>query len=108
MAKLPKRYRKFFETFPEVGAAYEAFGAAVATAGPLSERERALIKLAISVGGRLEGATKSHAHKALDAGLTPDELRHVAVLAAPTIGFPAMMVGLAAIDDVIDDADRGD
>lgn len=106
MSKLPKRYRRFFETFPEVGKAYEAFGAAAGAAGPLSERERMLIKLAISVGGRLEGATKSHAHKALEAGLSPDELRHVAVLAAPTIGFPAMMAGLAAIDDVIEGEER--
>ena len=101
MARLPKKYSQFLKDFPEVGKAYEEFGIAAAQAGPLDEKTRALIKLAISVGARLEGATKSHAHKALLTGATTEELRHVAVLSAPTIGFPNMMAGLSAINDVL-------
>lgn len=106
MARLPKRYKKFLEDYPEVGQAYEAYGTAVAEAGPLDEKTRSLIKLAISVGGRLEGASKSHAHKALQSGASAEELRHVVILAAPTIGFPGMMQGLCAVNDVIEEFDK--
>lgn len=84
-----------------MGRAYEQFGAAVAGAGPLDERTRNLVKLAISIGARMEGAAKSHAHKALQAGAKAEEVRHVALLAAPTIGFPNMMAGLGWVEDVI-------
>lgn len=108
MRTLPKRYRRFMDEYPEVGKAYEAYGEAVAQAGPLDEKARSLIKLAASISSRLEGGAKSHAHKALQAGATPDEVRHVAVLLAPTIGFPAMMAGLSWVESVIDEeASRG-
>lgn len=103
MARLPKRYVRFFEDFPEVGKAYEKYGEAVAAAGPLDEKTRSLVKLALSFGARLEGGAKSHAHKALQAGATVDELRHAALLAAPTLGFPQMMACLSWIDSVLDE-----
>lgn len=103
MARLPKRYVRFFEEFPEVGKAYEAYGAAVAEAVPLDEKTRCLVKLAVSVAARLEGAAKSHAHKALQAGVSPAELRHVVLLSAPTIGFPNMMAGLSSVDAVLEE-----
>lgn len=103
MSRLPKRYKKFFEEFPAVGTAYEAFGTAVGESGPLDEKTRCLIKLGMSIGARMEGAAKSHAHKALQAGASPAEIRHVAVLSAPTIGFPNMMAGLSWVDSVLED-----
>ncbi len=103
MARLPKRYQQFMHDHPEVGQAYEAFGQAAGKAGPLDDKTKALIKLAISIGARMEGATRSHAHKALNSGATAEELRHVAILAAPTIGFPNMMAGLCVVNDVLAD-----
>lgn len=102
MGRLPGRYRKFFDDYPDVGQAYEAYGRAVADAGPLDEKTRCLVKLAMSISSRMEGGAKSHAHKALEAGATPEEIRHVAVLSAPTIGFPNMMAGLSWVDAVIE------
>ncbi len=102
MPKPPKRFRKFTEDFPAVASAYEQVGSAVHAAGPLDEKTRALIKLGISIGARLEGAVHSHVRKALEAGVTPDELRHAALLALPTIGLPSMMAGLSWIDETID------
>lgn len=102
---MPKKYRQFMESHPAVGRAYKAFGQAAIAAGPLSTREVGLVKLAISLGARLEGGAKSHARKALEAGATPDELRHVAILCAPTIGFPAMMAGLSALNEVLEAED---
>jgi alkylhydroperoxidase/carboxymuconolactone decarboxylase family protein YurZ len=103
MARLPKRYVKFFEDYPAVGAAYESYGEAVAQAGPLDEKCRCLVKLAMSLAARLEGGAKSHAHKALQAGATPEEVRHVALLAAPTLGFPHMMACLSWVDSVLEE-----
>lgn len=103
MRALPKRYRRFFEQFPAVGEAYEAYGEAVAHAGPLDEKTRCLLKLSASIAARMEGGAKSHAHKALQAGASPEEVRHVAVLLAPTVGFPAMMAGLSWVESVIEE-----
>ena len=103
MARLPKRYVQFFEDFPEIGEAYERYGEAVADSGPLDEKTRCLVKLAMSFAARLEGGAKSHAHKALQAGATPEELRHVALLAAPTLGFSHMMACLSWVDSVLEE-----
>jgi len=103
MARLPKRYVQFFRDYPEVGAAYEQYGNAVANAGPLDEKTRALVKLGLSFGARMEGGAKSHAHKALQAGATKEEVRHVALLAAPTLGFPNMMACLSWVDSVLEE-----
>lgn len=105
MSKLPKRFTAFVETYPEIGAAYEAMSTAVADAGPLDEKTRALIKLGISIGAGMEGATHSQARKALEAGATPEELRHAALQALSTIGFPSMMRGYTWVEDVITKAE---
>lgn len=100
---LPKRFKKFTEDYPDVAGAYEALGTAVHKAGPLDEKTRALIKLAISTGARLEGAVHSHTRKALKAGVTADELRHAVMLALPTIGLPSTMAALSWVDDILED-----
>lgn len=101
MSQIPKRYQKFMEDYPRVGKAYEELGAAVHNAGPLDEKTRALIKLAISIGARLEGAVHSHARKALNVGITKEEMKHVALLSLPTLGLPSMMAALSWIDDIV-------
>lgn len=102
---IPKRYQQMHADHPELMGAYEAFGKATKEAGPLSEREIALVKLAISIGAGLEGAAHSHCRKALEAGCSAEDLRHVAVLSAPTIGFPTMMRGKSWVEDVINKQD---
>ena len=101
MPKIPKRFKKFTKDFPKVAKAYEKLGDEVHAAGPLNERTRALVKLGISVGARLEGAVHSHVRKALEIGVDPDELRHVALLSLPTIGLPSMMAALSWIDEIV-------
>ena len=98
---IPKRFLQFTKEFKDVAEAYESLGNAVHAAGPLTTRERALVKLGISVGARLEGAVHSHVRKAMSAGLKKDALRHVALLALPTIGLPSMMAALSWVDDVV-------
>ena len=103
MSQIPKKYQKFSEKYPTVIKAYEEMGDAVHTAGPLDEKTRALIKLAISTGARLEGAVHSHTRKAIKTGCTPDELRHTVMLALPTIGLPSMMAALSWVNDILED-----
>lgn len=102
MSRIPKRYQRFQEEFPQVAKAYEKLGNAVHAAGPLDEKTRALIKLAISTGARLEGAVHSHTRKALKAGRTPEESRHTVMLALPTVGLPSMMAALNWVDEIIE------
>jgi alkylhydroperoxidase/carboxymuconolactone decarboxylase family protein YurZ len=101
MSKLPSYYSAFREAHPEVARAYEALGDATRAAGPLEARHAELVKLALAAGARLEGAVHSHARRAIEAGASPEQVRHVALLAVTTLGFPAAMAIRAMIDDVV-------
>ncbi len=100
--KLPKRYLRFQQEYPEVFQAYAQLGSAVQTAGPLDHKTRELVRLAIAVGMRHEGAVRSHTRRALEAGLKPAEIRHAVLLAVTTLGFPGMMAALSWVDDVLE------
>ena len=99
---IPKPYKQMHQSHPELMQAYESFGQAAREAGPLSAREVSLVKLAISIGAGLEGAAHSHCRKALEAGCAADDLRHVAILSAPTTGFPTMMRARSWVEDVLE------
>tara|TARA_B100001939_G_scaffold263940_1_gene231131 strand:- start:363 stop:671 length:309 start_codon:yes stop_codon:yes gene_type:complete len=98
---IPKSYRAMHHQYPEMMRAYEEFGEATRNAGPLSSREIALVKLAISIGAGLEGASKSHARKAIQAECTAEDLNHVAIISSPTIGFPTMMRAKSWVNEAI-------
>jgi alkylhydroperoxidase/carboxymuconolactone decarboxylase family protein YurZ len=100
MPTLPKRFTSFTREHPEVADAYERLGIACHAGGPLDERSRALVKLALSIGAQLEGGVHAQVRKSLALGITADELRHVALLAIPTLGFPPAMAALSWIDDL--------
>ncbi|CAN5637447.1 carboxymuconolactone decarboxylase family protein [soil metagenome] len=102
MSKLPTRFVKFQQTYPNVFNAYETLGQAASEAGPLDKKQIALVKLGIAAGARLEGAVHSHCRRALEAGATADEIRHVILLAVTTLGFPSMMAGLSWVDEILD------
>lgn len=98
-SKPPKFYTDFLKKYPAVGAQYERLGDAVHNQGPLNVRERALVKLAISGSHLFHSALKSHIKKAVGAGVTRNEIEHVAILLLPTVGFPTMMAMLGIIED---------
>ena len=95
----PSRAGDLAKMVPEVWDAYANLGKAVAEAGPLDNRTRRLIKLALAIGARSEGATHSHTRQALEDGLGPDELRQVVLLAITTLGFPVAMAGFCWVED---------
>jgi 4-carboxymuconolactone decarboxylase len=99
---LPEVFRRFQQQYPDVMSAYEQLAEKLHGAGPLSQQERRLVKLAIAAGSVAEGAVRSHARKALDEGIEPDALRHVAVLTVSTAGYPAAIAAYGWINEVID------
>jgi 4-carboxymuconolactone decarboxylase len=101
VGKLPGRYLEFQKKFPSVYQAYDSLGAATASAGPLEGKTRALVKLAIAIGGQMEGAVHSHTRRAVEAGCTPEEIRHAVLLSTTTMGFPSMMKTLSWVEDII-------
>ena len=103
MGDVPEFYRRFLDRFPAVGSAYEDLGEACKDAGSLDSKTAELVKLGISVGAGLEGATHSHTRRALESGASPDEIRHAVLLATTTAGFPSMMAGLAWAEDVLEE-----
>jgi len=102
MKQLPKRFKKFQKDFPEVAKVYEELGSAVHKSGPLNEKTRALVKLAISTGAGMEGAVHSHTRKAVEAGCSKTEIKQTVMLALPTIGFPATMAVMSWVEDIIE------
>jgi 4-carboxymuconolactone decarboxylase len=97
----PIQFEQLTERYSELAAAYEAYGRACTGAGPLDARQVHLVKLGISIGMRHEGAVHAHARKALAAGFSPDEVRHAALVAGPTLGWPAMMAAYLWVEDEI-------
>ena len=101
MREVPERFLIFREQHPGVASAYENLAAECRKAGPLGAKDRALAQLGVAVGAQVEGAVRSQARKALDAGLTSDEIRHAVMLSLTTIGFPRMMAALTWAEDII-------
>lgn len=85
---------------PDIWAAYAALGKACSAAGPLEAATQRLVKLALAMGADSEGAVHSHVRRALAEGMPPEALRHVALLAIPTLGFPAAMRVLSWVEDI--------
>jgi len=101
MPEMPRQYTRFQERFPEVAKLHADLSLAVNRHGPLDERARRLVRLGIAIGEESPGGVKSHARRALEEGFKPDELRHAALLALSTAGFPAMIAAAEWIEEVI-------
>jgi len=98
---LPSGAAKIAKTHPNVWAAYQQLGTACAEAGPLDQRTLRLVKLAIAVGAESEGAVHSHCRRALDDKISKEELRHVALLAIPSLGLAKAVKALVWIEDIV-------
>ncbi|NLG65575.1 MAG: carboxymuconolactone decarboxylase family protein [Actinobacteria bacterium] len=98
---LPDVYLDFREDFPTVAVALDTLGQATDKAGPLDERTARLVKLGLAIGAASQGAARSNARKALAAGASPEEVRHVALLAIATCGFPTAIAGLSWVHDAL-------
>ena len=70
--------------------------------GPLDIRTRHLVKIAPAAGAASEGAVHSHVRRCMAGGLTKDEIRHVALLAMPTLGLPGAVHNMTWMDDILE------
>jgi 4-carboxymuconolactone decarboxylase len=92
MEDVHKIFSQFKEEFPEVYEKHEALGKEVhEKGGPLDEKSRWLVKIAISGACNHKRALETHIRKAKDAGVGEAEIKHALLLLVPTAGFPAFM-----------------
>lgn len=103
MSQLPEPFRRFLARYPEVEKAHTELSLAVNRQGPLDERSQRLFRLGVAVGAQSQGGVKSQARRALQEGFTPEELRHAALLALSTAGFPAMIAAAEWIEQVLEE-----
>ena len=97
----PKFYQKLKKRNPEYFEALDALGEAVRRAGPLDNKTGHLIQLAAAAAIRSEGAVHSHVRRALEAGASPDEIRHALILLTSTIGFPNFVAAMSWAEDLL-------
>ena len=102
MSNLPEPFTRFRESYPEIAAAYETVGELLQKAGPLDSKTLQLIKLALAVGAGLEGAVHSHTRRALELGVTPEEINATVIQGVTTLGFPATIRALTWVADILD------
>jgi alkylhydroperoxidase/carboxymuconolactone decarboxylase family protein YurZ len=89
MAKQPPaQLTDLSRQYPEVWSAFTALAEACHENG-------------IAIGMRHEGAVHSAVRHAIASGVSPEEIRHVALLAVTTLGWPAAHAALTWIEDVI-------
>lgn len=101
LPKPPDTFVEFVARFPDLGRAWEAARQAE-RAGPLDDKTCRLVKLAVAIGNRAEGAAHSAVRKAVAAGATTDEILHVVALAASTIGLPNAVAVYTWVRDLLD------
>jgi 4-carboxymuconolactone decarboxylase len=99
---LPEVFKDFIKQYPEVNKSYDSLANVCHKAGPLDKRMRRLVELGISIGMSSEGGVRSHARRALEEGVAPEEVRHCVLLAFTTCGFPTMIAAYRWVEEVID------
>jgi 4-carboxymuconolactone decarboxylase len=105
MADKPGFYRSLKRKHPEYFAAVEALGKAVRDSGPLDSKAVHLIQLAAAAAIRSEGAVHSHVRRALQDGVTPDEIRHALICLTSTVGFPNVTAAMSWAEDILEKPD---
>jgi alkylhydroperoxidase/carboxymuconolactone decarboxylase family protein YurZ len=92
MEDIHKIFTKFKKEFPRVYSDHEALGREIHdNSGPLPEKIRWLIKIAVSGASQHPIALETHIMKAKEAGVSDDEIKHTLLLLIQTTGFPTFM-----------------
>ncbi len=101
MKDVHKIFSEFKKEFPEIHEKHAALGEAVhQKGGPLSEKTRWLIKIAISATGNHKRALETHIHRASAAGVSEEDIKHALLLLIPTAGFPTFMKSYAVLKSI--------
>ena len=92
MKDIHEAFTRFKEEFPNVYASHEALGKVIhEESGPLPEKTRWLLKIAISGASGHSKALDTHIAKGRECGLTDEEIGHALLLLIQTSGFPIFM-----------------
>jgi len=102
MTDKPHAHTQFMAEFPALADAYEQLGSAAHQAGPLDENTRQLVKLALAIGARHEGAVHAHTRISLENGVSSAAIKQVVALAATTLGMPNTIAAYTWVNDIID------
>ncbi len=94
LPKPPATYVEFVNRYPLLEEAWGAINRAGA-AGPLDERMRRLIKLAVAIWAMREGAVHSSVRKARAMGISEEEIDQVVALSAGTLGLPSTVAAFS-------------
>jgi alkylhydroperoxidase/carboxymuconolactone decarboxylase family protein YurZ len=96
MRDIHDEFTSFKNEFPAVFEKDQELGRVVhEQAGPLTEKDRWLIKVGMSGAARFHRALETHILKAREAGATEAEIQHVLLLLITTCGFPTFMESYA-------------
>jgi len=99
MAKPSTSADKIRQSHPQIWQHFTALASACHEAGPLDERTRRLVKLALAIGAGTEGGTHSAIRHAKEVGITMEEIEHVVLLSITTLGLPAAGRAMTWIHD---------
>jgi AhpD family alkylhydroperoxidase len=99
--KLPKNYQNIRIRYEEYGQALGELGKAVKNAGPLDEKTSQLIQIAAAAAIKSEGSVHSHTRRAMELGVSSDEIYHSLLLLTSIIGFPSVAAAVSWVDDII-------
>jgi 4-carboxymuconolactone decarboxylase len=97
----PKYFTEFKKRYPKVAKSFDQLGLECAKAGPLDEKTQHLIKLGVATALGHEGNVQKLAKRALEDGVSPDELRQAVLLSTTTAGFPTMLAAMQWVEEVI-------
>lgn len=104
---IEKNLKYFMENHREIYDAYEHYGKLVhENGGPLDEKTRWLIKVALSTDSQYEYALRTHILKALNSGCTKEEIEHAILLVGPTAGFPKTMKGIMIFRHILNEVEN--
>ncbi|MGP8079367.1 MAG: carboxymuconolactone decarboxylase family protein [Dehalococcoidales bacterium] len=97
----PKYFTEFKKRYPGVAKSFDQLGAECAKAGPIDKQTQHLIKLGVATGLGHEGNVQKLTQRALEDGVSPDEIRQAVLLSTTTAGFPTMLVAMQWVEEVI-------
>jgi len=102
MPQAPSRVQEFAAEHNDVFSAFRQLSEQCHKSGPLDEKTRRLVKVALAIGAGLEGATHSAVRHAVESGVTRQELEHVVILGITTLGWPSSFRNLTWVRDVLE------
>ena len=92
MKDIHRALKEFKKEFPAVYEGHQGLGKTIhEQSGPLPEKIRWLIKIAVSGATGHALSLETHILKGKESGLSNDEIKHALLLLIQTVGFPTFM-----------------